>query len=291
VSPPRLLSSILDQLRSEPSRTGSVIISFYGDAIAPRGGCVALATLLRFFAAIGIAEPVVRTAIHRVAREGWLESTRVGRVSFYRLTASGRTEFAEATGRIYGPAPRRGDGRLRLVVLADVERREDQRAALEAAGYGVLAPWVMIGPQSAAPPDAAAGVLVLDAGADPETARLLAARTWPVEQVGAAWRRYVDGIGPLDAALADAHAARGLDALTARVLLVHGYRRILTHDPGLPPELLPEPWAGALARAACAALWRALVAESEAWLDANATTEAGPLGPPDAAFARRFVAD
>ncbi|HEU0147740.1 MAG TPA: phenylacetic acid degradation operon negative regulatory protein PaaX, partial [Bradyrhizobium sp.] len=37
---PQPLSRIIDQLKREPSRTGSIIITVFGDAIVPRGGAV-----------------------------------------------------------------------------------------------------------------------------------------------------------------------------------------------------------------------------------------------------------
>src|SRR5215471_4203510 len=76
------LGEILRHLRAEPSRTWSVIITVFGDAIVPRGGSVWLGTLVRFFAALGSNDGVVRTAMSRLAADGWLERSRVGRNSF-----------------------------------------------------------------------------------------------------------------------------------------------------------------------------------------------------------------
>src|SRR5260221_12339463 len=90
------LGQVLDHLRREPSRTWSIIITVYGDAIVPRGGCVWLGTLLAFFKALGIADGVLRTAMSRLASDGWLERRRVGRNSFYRLAEKGRETFREA---------------------------------------------------------------------------------------------------------------------------------------------------------------------------------------------------
>ncbi|MFG1316914.1 phenylacetic acid degradation operon negative regulatory protein PaaX, partial [Xanthobacter autotrophicus] len=40
----RALDLILDHVRAEPSRTWSIIVTIYGDAIVPRGGSVWLGT-------------------------------------------------------------------------------------------------------------------------------------------------------------------------------------------------------------------------------------------------------
>ena len=64
-----------------------------------------LAPLLTFFKALDISDGVVRTAMSRLATDGWLERNKVGRNSFYRLAEKGRTTFAEATRHIYVARP------------------------------------------------------------------------------------------------------------------------------------------------------------------------------------------
>ena len=76
----------------------------------------------------------------------------------------------------------------------------------------------------------------------------------------------------------------------ARLLLVHEYRRLVLRDPMLPDALLPSDWPGLAARRLCAALYPALVAGSERWLDLHAQNEAGRLPPPESDLAARFRA-
>src|SRR3989442_4653430 len=87
---PPTLASIVELLKREPSRTGSIVISVFGDAIVPRGGSVWLGTLLKFFETLDIDSSVVRTAMSRLTADGWFEREKVGRNSFYRLGARGR---------------------------------------------------------------------------------------------------------------------------------------------------------------------------------------------------------
>ena len=75
---PQPLARIVDQLKREPSRTGSIVITVFGDAIVPRGGSVWLGTLLEFFGCLDIGSGVVRTAMSRLASDGWLERNKVG---------------------------------------------------------------------------------------------------------------------------------------------------------------------------------------------------------------------
>jgi hypothetical protein len=111
------LTEILRHLRAEPSRTWSVIITVFGDAIVPRGGSVWLGTLVNFLAALDIGDGVVRTAMSRLAADGWLQRRRVGRNSFYHLTGKGRATFRQATEHIYGAHVRRWNGRFELILI------------------------------------------------------------------------------------------------------------------------------------------------------------------------------
>jgi hypothetical protein len=78
------------------------------------------------------------------------------------------------------------------------------------------------------------------------------------------------------------------DAFTARILLIHHYRRVVLRDPLLPAPLLPRDWPGRAARQLCGEIYRGLLPASEQWLDAHASNETGPLPKPDRALARRF---
>ncbi|TNC08906.1 phenylacetic acid degradation operon negative regulatory protein PaaX [Methylobacterium terricola] len=266
-----------------PIRAGSLVVTVFGDAVVPRGGVLSLESLLAITRAFRIGDGVVRTALSRLVADGWFERWKLGRNSFYRLSASGTAAFAQATARIYGPAAPAWSGAFDLLLL---DGGGDRRAELAACGYGSLGPDLMIGAREAA---GTQGVLRLAARPeDPGTARRLAARAWPVAEVGERYARFAGTFAAAGAAVA-AHPPSGLDALVLRILLIHEYRRAVLKDPLLPADLLPEDWPGAAARRLCATIYRAVAPAAEAWLDANATRDTGPLPLPGAEFAARFV--
>ena len=292
--PPRrtsqdVLSPILARLRGEPSRTWSIIITIYGDAIVPRGGCVWLGTLLAFFKALDISDGVVRTAMSRLAADGWLERSKVGRNSFYRLAEKGHETFAAATEHIYTSRAPPFSGHFDLVLLANGAERDAARTALEAAGFGSPAPGVWIAPGYDVP-ETARDALRLQAGGDMQALRDLAARSWPLEATAQAYRRFIETFTPLAAALDDNVTLSDIDALVARVLLIHEYRRIVLRDPILPPEVLPDDWPGTAARTLCARAYAKLLVPSEHWLDENAIGENGAPLPPATNLRARFQA-
>ncbi len=268
------LQDILRHLNTAPSRTWSVVITVFGDAVVPRGGAISLATLTEIFQAMGVAEGAVRTAMSRLSADGWLERTRLGRNSYYRLAGKGEATFAEAAARIYAvPMAEAHAPRFRLVLA----ERGDARAALQQAGFGQAQPGLWVGPEALAVPPEAADAVALLADAVGEGGRRLAAQSWPLEALAEAYRHFIAAFTPLDRWLAEGHALKGVDALVARVLLIHEYRRAVLRHPLLPPALLPDDWAGEAARTLCARLYRALLPPSEAWLDAHATRAEGPL--------------
>jgi phenylacetic acid degradation operon negative regulatory protein len=300
-----ILEPLLGRLAAAPSRTGSLIVTIFGDAIVPRGGTVWLGTLAEILRAMGIGDGVVRTAVSRLAADGWLKREKLGRNSFYRLAGEGRATFAEATRRIYGSAAPAWTGSLRLAVMAPNGDRAVLRGALAEAGWGTLAPTVAVAPETGGEPPAALrangdgpsgaplaeggdGILVLTATGEPETLRRLAALAWPLADVAERYRHVVEAVEPVAAALDAGAAFTDLEALIARILIVHEYRRAILKDPLLPADLYPADWPAPAARALCAGVYRRLVPASERWLDANAVDDRGPLPAPEVGFYERF---
>ncbi|MCS6778962.1 MAG: phenylacetic acid degradation operon negative regulatory protein PaaX [Geminicoccaceae bacterium] len=284
IDPPPWLAARLAALHDGPHRTGSLIVTLFGDAVVPRGGELSVASLLAILGAMGIGEGVVRTAASRLAAEGWLERRRVGRHAFYRLAGRAEAAFAAASERIYGPPPSSEDGRLRLVLLTAEAEREAARAALEEAGFAPLAAGLFVAPFARPVPELA-GLVRLEARPEAGQGALLARLAWPLDAIAERYRRFCASWEP---ALAEPGPAAPLPALLARILLIHDYRRVVLKDPWLPAELLPRDWPQPRARALCGRLWHRLLAPSEAWLDANATTEHGALPPAGPALRRRF---
>src|SRR5258707_8916972 len=86
---PQPLARIVEQLKREPSRTGSIVITVFGDAIVPRGGSVWLGTLLEFFKGLDIESGVGRTPMSRLASGCWLARNKAGPKRFYPLPKKG----------------------------------------------------------------------------------------------------------------------------------------------------------------------------------------------------------
>ncbi len=283
-------------------RAGSLIITVYGDAIAPHGGTVWLGSLIRLLEALGLNQRLVRTSVFRLVKEGWLSAEQIGRRSYYSLTDAGRRRFETAFRHIYTGPHERWDGSWCLVLahLAPPGAREAVRKELGWLGFGQIANGVLAHPM----PDTAVlratladiggadDVLVMQAtttdmpGARPH--RALVAQAWALDDLADAYQAYLDRFRPLYAALRSARRIDPAQAFQARTLLIHEYRRITLRDPKLPGELLPAQWPGTAAYALTRNVYRLIAQPAEDWLAQVLETADGPLPATAASFYERF---
>jgi phenylacetic acid degradation operon negative regulatory protein len=286
---PQPLARLIEQLKREPSRTGSIIITVFGDAIVPRGGLVALGTLLKFFETLYIDSSVVRTAMSRLTADGWFERNKIGRNSFYRLVQRERLTFDVATRHIYDLPPSGWTGRFELLLIGNAADRDAAREALKNAGFGSPLPGVWVAPSGAPIPEEAATAIRLEVSAEDEAGRRLLSESWPLDRTADAYLKFMKSFEPLRKTIDRGGELADVDAFTARILLIHHYRRVVLRDPLLPGALLPKDWPGRAARKLCGEIYRALLPLSEQWLDHNGTSEAGPLPKAGAELGRRFA--
>jgi phenylacetic acid degradation operon negative regulatory protein len=287
---PHPLARIIKELKREPSRTGSIVITVFGDAIVPRGGAVWLGTLLEFFQTLDIDASVVRTAMSRLTADGWFERSKVGRNSFYRLKTKGRQTFETATRHIYDPPPSDWTGRFELLLIGNGEDRDASREALKNAGFGSPLPGVWVAPSGVPVPEEAGRAIRLEVSAEDESGRRLLRESWPLDRTADAYLKFMKTFEPLRTWSGRRDALAEADAFTARILLIHYYRRVVLRDPLLPTALLPKDWPGSTARALCGDIYRALLPKSDQWLDRHGSNEAGALPEAGGNLLRRFAA-
>ncbi len=285
-----VVAALVDQFhRKPPVRAWSLIVTLYGDAIVPRGGSLWLGSLTDIMALFRIDAGHVRTAMSRLTADGWLERVKAGRNSYYRLSRRGQGSFVEATGRIYFAHEPEFDGKLHVALLGPgAGDRSRLRKVLEQAGFAALSPTAFVAwaVPSAMPKTSGVFQLTAQAGKD---AGALADAVWKLEPIAQAYRAFIDRFAPLEASLAAADTVSEADALIARTLLIHEFRRIVLRDPGVPAALSPADWPARAARTLTARIYRRIVGRAEAYLDRHASRQSGPLPPPGPDFADRFA--
>jgi phenylacetic acid degradation operon negative regulatory protein len=294
------------ELRQRPPKAKSLVVTVWGDAIAPHGGAVWLSGLIGLLAPLGLNERLVRTSVYRLAQEGWLATRQDGRRSLYRLTPTGLRRFEHAYRRIYAPSAEGWDGRWEIVLapvpgLSSRERR-DLRKELGWEGFGSIASGVLARPARADPSDPL-GEIVRALGlerrigvmtacdvptAKARTLRVLAADCWDLAALVGEYRRFVARFTPV---LDGLRAVASLDpeqCFIVRTLLIHAFRRVTLHDPQLPAELLPAHWPGPAAYGLCRDLYRLTHRPAERHLTATLGARNGPLPPAAPYFYERF---
>lgn len=300
---------LINEFRSRPTlRSGSLITTVFGDAIAPRGGTVWLGSLIRVMADFGVSERLTRTSVFRLVKDGWLQSAQIGRRSFYRLTNEGRARFEQATQRIYGTPASQWDGEWCLLLLSmlDTERKEIVRKECGWLGFGPMSANVLAHPS----PDLAALELTMSRLGVADTLVVMNGRTikseaamraltrscWSLDDIDTRYQQFVQRFRPLINALARPTASKRSDksqlseksAFLVRTLLIQEYRKVLLRDPQLPAELLPANWHGTTAYQLCRNLYRIVYAKADSYLDDTVETADGPLPPPTSSFMQRF---
>ena len=292
---------IVEEFRSQPTlRAGSLITTVFGDSIAPRGGTVWLGSLIRAMAEFGISERLVRTSVFRLVRDGWLQSSQVGRRSFYSLTDEGREKFRAATHRIYGEPVMDWDGEWCLLLLSNLDAgaKETLRRECGWLGFGALSANVLAHP---APDTSDLETLLKRAGAADEVViisgrteksdasmRKLVGSAWNLDDIDARYEHFVATFRPLYRALQKSRSVEPRTAFVTRTLLIQEYRKVLLRDPQLPVELLPAGWHGTMAYQLCRNLYRGLHEAADGYLSEFMETADGPLPPPAGNYLRRF---
>lgn len=266
------LAPLTDTLhRHERPRVWSLVITIFGDAAQHRGGQMPLGRLQALTERIGIEPGALRTALSRLARDGWVTRARNGRSSVYRLSTGRGREVHEAARLIYAPPAAGPIGRWTLA----------HGVAAPAGGIEVGASlWLLPHGASAPLPDHLCVTGTLD------TFPRLAARRALTAEHEAALLALIDDTR----SLSNSRDLSPLDAMAARILLIHGWRRIVLRWPELPAQLLPAGFSSHEPRAVVAQTYRELLPASESWLD-SPWRNLGPMPAAQAPLWQRFTAD
>jgi phenylacetic acid degradation operon negative regulatory protein len=247
-----------------PLRPRSMLFTLYGDYAFPSRRDIWLVSLVGIGQALGLSEVAVRSAVARLAREGWIAARRSGNRSHYGLSDAGRRLIDEGTRRIYRPPRGTWDGNWCILnySIPEARRAERDRIRKQLAwlGFGPMGGGAYVSPRSVA--DAAQGMIkqhgvhefarVFDGRlAGPGSDLDLVSQCWDLPAIERRYEEFIAHYEPLlrrDRQLCGRNALADVDAFVTRFALTHDFRRFPFIDPDLPDELLPQNWAGTRAR-------------------------------------------
>ena len=285
------IENLLAQLQQDKSlKVWSLIITFFGDVVITRGGDVSVKTVQQLLGAMGVGSGAVRTALSRLAGDGWVERQKLGRESFYKLTKEAGELSHRAAGRIYAPVPCATNksacqsGQWRIAI------------ARSAAGFSDT-------PDNPMPENtievAANCRLYLstnDCGTAFNDSLIVTGELHQIPQwvtqdlIPASVRCGYQSIIQRFSTIRRQDKLSPLNCLVLRCLLVHEWRRLLLRTPVVPLELQSPDWPEHDCRRLVSVLYQQLSSRSELWLDEHATCINGPLPPPTEIFTHRFSA-
>lgn len=260
------LGRIVADARRGDFRVWSLIVSIFGDLVLPRRPDIPAAVLHDVLDRLGVDGGAMRTAVSRLAKDGWVTSSRAGRNAIYRLADAAIPEFDVATRTIYAPRRPVPDRPPVLAVWQDRADAPDHPALLP-VGRGA---WLWTG--TGAVPGRGALTAEIAPGDVPEWVRHSVAP----DGLADACRALVDSFGPLARAVRD-DPLPPRDAAAARALLIQEWRRVALRHPALSDEFLPRDWPEAECRRFVLDLHAQLSEQARPWLDANLPREADTL--------------
>lgn len=283
-------------------RASSVLITVFGDAIAPRERTVWLGSVIELVQMFGLSARLVRTSASRLKADEWFAVTRIGQRSFYALSDRGMQRVRRADRRIYDFNQPERDGRWTLVLLNSAMRasaRQRLERELLWEGFGRLAPGVFAHPHAAH--DSLGEILAssctqdlvavlsaesIDAYSRASLPPIMRA-TFRQAKVETAWKQFIARFAPVSA---EVPALTPAEAFYVRTLLIHEYRRVLLRDPHLPQALMSPGWPGIEARQLCDSLYRELLGPSERFLQTHLCVAGEPSTRPACPIVRRMPA-
>ena len=280
----------------------SLIFTLFCDALTQHGGEIWLGSLIDVLDSLGFSDRLVRTAVFRLQQDGWLESRKIGRRSYYRTTTTGIHHYARAARRIYAIDRPGWDGTWTLViptVIAD-EHKDALRKSLFWQGFRLLSSGVYARPsndrqsldETLSEMNISDRVVVLKAREnEPATYSVLQSmvlESWKLDSLDRLYREFVQNYRPALALVQKDHLLDGRRCFLLRTLLIHEYRRILLRDPELPARMLPDDWAGFAAQNLTAAIYQRVAKTSARWLSSEMENASGNLPAASAEFFGRY---
>ena len=260
---PELQSAIERVAACGPLKAWSVIVTVLGDLCRDRDDWLSARVLNALIAPFGINGQATRVAVHRLKRDGWLETERRGRESFHRLSSRGWTETKSVWPMVYGAeAPNTG-----VHVLIGSPDLSPSAFAKALPAHAVI-----LGPRIAMVPGQA--VLAIGGCLSAEVERGTAPG-WVADLiVDAGSRQEYRALNERLSALTPPSFGGGLQAKTSlRLIVLHHWRRLCLRRGGLAEMVMSGDWEGAHTRTAVMQVLSALPPPRLADLDGAFETD------------------
>lgn len=270
----------------------ALVFTFFCDVVTQHGGEIWLGSVIQALAPLGINERLTRTAVFRLVQDGWLESRKQGRRSYYRLTKTGQHYYQRSARRIYASSKPDWDGvwTLLFVSLVPEDKRDTLHRGLSWLGYGRMAAAVYALPCNDRPPldellsdlELEDCIVHMQAQADNAASlQKLVMSRWKLDDLRQRYKeftlQYRKALRSMQSKNKSAGPSTDHALLLLRVLMLQEYRRVLLSDPELPVAMLPADWEGYAAQSLVGEIYREIAVRSAAWVNRELLNADGNL--------------
>lgn len=223
---------IVEELtRCTDSRTWSIIVTIFGDLAQNPMDEISGPLLSSLTSKIGIKPQAMRVALHRLRRDGWIITEKLGRTSKHRLSNFGLEQSAVASPRIYARELKQPESWHLLVT-----NPEAQKTSFDFLSHGYLSVrnGVYIGKGSA--PKSSTEHLIIEGKLStiPDWLKKSVADT----ETAQAYDQLIQKIFAVDNILEGGFIPSPMETAIIRTLIVHNWRRIVLRQSDLSVELL-----------------------------------------------------
>lgn len=232
-----LIHSVVKHLTNgQPPRVWSLLVTVFGELAQDRDSRISGLLLRHMSGQFGIKPEAMRVALHRLRKDGWIDSERSGRTSTYFLTAWGRSQSVQASPRIYEAHPAADRAWLVMTNPSRPVKFDDFTGAWISSNMLI----------TSALPDAEE-LFVTSLNADTDLPGWMTNKVCD-DATARKSRAFATALGATKQRLGAAPRLSILEVAAIRVLLVHSWRRIILKVPALPDFVFPETWHGAACR-------------------------------------------
>jgi phenylacetic acid degradation operon negative regulatory protein len=231
-----------------------LIVTLLGDYWLGRTEHLPSASLVALAGEFEITSTSARAALSRLARRGLLESSKVGRRTYYGLTRRAESVLEDGAHRIVSLGLTHGpwDGSWVVVIFSVPEGQRDLRHLLRTRlrwlGFAPLYDRVWVSPRARVEE---AATLLEELGIETSTVFVSTVasvseggdplRAWDLAALQASYEAFIDQFAPMLDRVRSGDVGSA-EALVARTQVMDVWRQFPNLDPGLPDDALPAGW-------------------------------------------------
>ena len=213
-------------------RVWSLLVTVFGELALNQDARISGSLLRHLCEQMGVKPEAMRVALHRLRKDGWIESERTGRTSDYFLTRWGRAQSMHASPRIYADRPAAEAGWLVLSNPASPTQMDSANGA-----------WISSNVLVTSVPPETEDVFATQLKATDLLPLWMTAKVCDADTVRLS-QDFAAALQSMRASMGTDPQLNSIEIAALRVLLVHSWRRIILKAPVLPDHLFPDEWRG-----------------------------------------------